>query len=83
MASPFEPVPIRPKRETVAHVTDRDWVAMKDGAEFDRWPGDVAPGAGERVVIFDRNLDFTQHDVRQVDGHCVWVGPAIPWPDKA
>jgi hypothetical protein len=52
---------------------------MQSGAEFETWPGDIAPTVGQRVHIFDRNLEFTQHEVLRVDGRRVWVGPAIPF----
>lgn len=65
------------------NVTDRTYEAMKEGAEFSYWTeGEEVPAVGARVTIFDRNLDFTQHDVTKVDGRRVWVGPAIPWPKE-
>jgi hypothetical protein len=65
--------------DTTVHVSDRTWEAMVPGAEFERWPGDTAPEEGQRVIVFDRDLDFTQHDVVRTQGMRVWVGPAIPW----
>lgn len=64
--------------ETVIHVTDRTWESMKNGAELERWPGE-SPPVGERVTVFDSDMNFTQHDVKQVVGSRVWIGPAIPW----
>lgn len=74
------------------HVTDRTYQDMLQGTEFERWPDpaptarplrhdeDDVPQVGERIVIFDCNLDFTQHDVLFRDEERrVLVGPAIPW----
>ena len=60
-------------------VNDRGWEEMADGVVFASWPGDVAPSVGLRVTVFDRDLEFTQHDVTVVDGQRVTIGPAIPW----
>lgn len=68
--------------EKIAHVTDRTYESMLPGAEFLRWPGDEPPTVGMRVSIFDKDLNFTQHDVVKVEEFHVWVGPAIPWEDK-
>jgi hypothetical protein len=65
--------------QKVIHVADRTWEAMRAGAVFERWPGEATPEEDERVVLFDRDLEFTQHDVTHVDGLRVTVGPAIPW----
>jgi hypothetical protein len=64
------------------HVTDRTYKDMVQGAEFVSWPDRPVPSVGERVVIFDRNLDFTQHDVVEQDCCRVLVGPAIPWKQE-
>jgi hypothetical protein len=66
---------------TTIRVTDRTYKDMLGGAEFARWPDRDVPPVGERVVIFDRNLDLTQHDVLEQDGRRVRVGPALLWKD--
>jgi hypothetical protein len=49
------------------------------GAVFGRWE-EAMPEVGERVVIFDREFEFTQHEVVRVElPSIVEVGPAIPW----
>jgi hypothetical protein len=65
--------------EMVVRVTDRTWEFMLRGAEFEAWPGGEPPRAGSRVCIFDRDDEFTRHDVLRVEGRRVWIGPAIPW----
>lgn len=53
---------------------------MFDGAHFEHWPDDEElPKVGTRLVIFDKEFDFTQHNVLSVDGREVKVGPALPW----
>ena len=68
--------------EAVVHVTDRTWDKMAGGVSFERWPGDLPPEVGDHVVIFDKNLDFTQHYVLKVKGMSVLVGEAIPWTNE-
>lgn len=68
--------------ERVVHVTDRTWVAMMMGVELERWPGERVPCVGDRVTVFDRDLEFTQHDVLYVEGTRVGIGPAIPWTEE-
>lgn len=65
--------------ERVIHVTDRTWEDLREGARVLRWPGEQPPPKGARVTVFDRDLEFTQHDVLLVHGHTVDIGPAIPW----
>jgi hypothetical protein len=60
-------------------VTDRTYKDMVEGAEFAHWPYCDVPHVGDRVTIFDRYLDFTQHDVLVRVIRRVVVGPAIPW----
>jgi hypothetical protein len=60
-------------------VTDRTYKDMLQGAEFAHWPDRDVPHVGDRIVIFDRNLDFTQHEVLVQDIRRVVVGPAIRW----
>jgi hypothetical protein len=55
---------------------------MLNGAEFEAWPGEGVPSVGERVHVFDRDLEFTQHDVVRVKGQRVWIGPAVPFARK-
>jgi hypothetical protein len=65
---------------SVIYVNDRTWEDMAEGAEFKHWPDDESlPGKGYRLTIFDKNMDFTQHEVLQVSGRQVTVGPAIPY----
>ncbi len=66
-----------------AKVNDRCWQDMQHGVKFISWPEDPVPPVGARVVLFDRNLDFTQHDVVWRGAHRrLKVGPAIAWPQK-
>jgi hypothetical protein len=67
---------------SVVKVNDRRWQTMREGAELERWPdGERVPEKGERITVFDRNLDFTQHDVlsRNERTRRVVFGPAIPY----
>lgn len=65
--------------ETSIHDSDHTWIELLAGVTITRWPGDEAPERDQRVVIFDRDLEFTQHKVLLRDGMRVTVGPAIPW----
>lgn len=63
----------------VVHVSDRTYKDMVKGTEFAHWFDCDVPHVGDRVTIFDYNLDFTQHDVLVQDIRRIIVGPAIPW----
>jgi hypothetical protein len=49
------------------------------GAVFEHWPVDPPPEVGEKVVIFDRDYDLTQHKVVGREGHRIVIGPATEW----
>lgn len=48
-----------------------------------RLPEDEQPQVGDRLVVFDRDLEFCQFEVTRVyaDG-CVKTTAAIPWPER-
>lgn len=58
------------------------WTAYKDAGL--RFPAPAVKGVldaqvAERVVVFDRDLEMTQHYVVARDEKHVTLGPAIPW----
>lgn len=55
------------------------WRELVDGAHVEKWPHEKLPMVGDRVVVFDKNMEFTQHLVTGVDGQAVDFGEAIPW----
>lgn len=48
-----------------------------------RLPEEEEPEVGDRLVAFDRDLEFCQFEVTRVyaDG-CVRTTAAIPWPER-
>lgn len=64
--------------ETAIRVLDRTWETMTEGAESPSWPGEDAPKVGQRVVIFDKSFEFTQHDVVRIKGKIFLQYPTRP-----